>query len=74
MQRISPWQVRGATKAVAKELGISEAAVSQWRKAGVPEKHRATVDRVIAGILAAPPPRSPSAPHEAAGRCAPVVG
>lgn len=64
MQQIAPWQVRGASKAIAAELGISDAAVSQWRKAGIPEKHRAVVQRVIADILA-PPARHPDAPASA---------
>lgn len=48
---IQPWHVRGATKAIAERLGISEAAVSQWRRNGVPMKHRQAVREVIAELL-----------------------
>lgn len=52
---IQPWHVRGATKAIAERAGISESAVSQWRRTGVPAKHRDLVREVIAELL----PRQP---------------
>lgn len=58
MHDLNPWQVRGATKEIAARLGISSAAVSQWRTAasGIPEKHREVVRAVIKEILARPNP------------------
>ncbi len=38
---------RGAVTAVAKECRISTAAVSQWRKAGIPEKRLPAVAKVL---------------------------
>ncbi|MDQ1079715.1 hypothetical protein [Pseudoroseomonas cervicalis] len=38
---------RGAVTAVAKECRISTAAVSQWRKTGIPTKRLPVVIRVL---------------------------
>jgi predicted transcriptional regulator len=42
---------RGAAKAVADALGISQAAVSQWRAIGVPEDRQADAARALAQYL-----------------------
>lgn len=41
---------RGASKAVAEQLGISSAAVSQWRTRGIPPGRLADVQRIVEGI------------------------
>lgn len=46
------YTTRGAGKAVAEALGISDAAVSQWRKRGIPEDRRADVERVLTQFIA----------------------
>jgi DNA-binding transcriptional regulator YdaS (Cro superfamily) len=42
---------RGAAKAVAQALGISQAAVSQWRGSGVPAERRDDVERALRAYL-----------------------
>lgn len=42
---------RGAVAAVARALGISQAAVSQWRQAGIPDSRRADVETALAEHL-----------------------
>lgn len=46
------YQTRGAVTAVADALRISDAAVSQWKRRGIPENRRADVERVLVQLLA----------------------
>jgi DNA-binding transcriptional regulator YdaS (Cro superfamily) len=39
--------VRGAARAVAQRLGISQAAVSQWRQRGIPEARAKEVEAAL---------------------------
>jgi hypothetical protein len=43
--------VRGAATAVAKRLGISQAAVSQWRQRGIPAARASEVERALGDYL-----------------------
>ncbi len=49
---LKPSMIRGATKAIAERLGLSEATVSLWRLRGIPDKHAETVRAVIAELVA----------------------
>ncbi len=46
------YTTRGAGKAVAEALGISDAAVSQWKRRGIPSDRQAEVERVLADYVA----------------------
>ena len=48
------FRTRLAVRAVAKECDISAAAVSQWRKSGIPANRRAAVEKVLAELTAEP--------------------
>jgi DNA-binding transcriptional regulator YdaS (Cro superfamily) len=41
------YSLRGGVTAVARELGISDAAVSQWKRRGIPEARLESVERVL---------------------------
>lgn len=45
------YRTRGAVTAVAKDLGISDAAVSQWKKRGFPEKRVAEIEAALREYL-----------------------
>lgn len=45
------YTTRGAVKAVAKRLAISEAAVSQWRQRGIPKHRQEAVGAALADHL-----------------------
>lgn len=45
------YTTRGASKAVSVALGISDAAVSQWRKRGIPADRVTDVERALAEFL-----------------------
>ena len=46
------YTTRGAVTAVAAALGISRAAVSQWRRIGIPPGRRAAIEAALAEYLA----------------------
>lgn len=48
------YTTRGAVSAVARGLGISIAAVSQWKKRGIPPRRVADVARVLRDYLGQP--------------------
>lgn len=41
------YSTRGAVTAVSAALGISDAAVSQWKKRGIPDARRVDVERAL---------------------------
>lgn len=47
------YSTRGAVTAVAKKLGISDAAVSQWKTRGIPSRRLDDVERALREHLAA---------------------
>jgi DNA-binding transcriptional regulator YdaS (Cro superfamily) len=57
---------RGGVKAAAEACGISPAAVSQWKKAGIPAKRRAAVAQVLGVDLAEAATTLASVPKEVA--------
>lgn len=50
--QLTLYATRGANKAVARALGISDTAVSHWRKRGIPASRIAEVERALAAHLA----------------------
>jgi DNA-binding transcriptional regulator YdaS (Cro superfamily) len=46
------YTTRGAVTAVAARLGISDAAVSQWKTRGIPERRIADVEAALREYLA----------------------
>jgi hypothetical protein len=57
---------RGAVKAVSEEANISAAAVSQWKRNGIPLRRRELVARVL-GVEVPPPVLAAASPIEAEG-------
>lgn len=47
------FNTKGAAKAVAERLGISQAAVSQWRERGIPARRLADVSDALANHVRA---------------------
>lgn len=45
------YTTRGAVTAVARALGISTAAVSQWRARGIPDDRKAAVEAALRAHL-----------------------
>ena len=50
--QLTLYATRGANKAVARALGISDTAVSHWRKRGIPASRIAEVEAALAAHLA----------------------
>jgi hypothetical protein len=50
--RTTLYTTRGAVTAVARALSISDAAVSQWKKRGIPDDRREAVKVALQAYLA----------------------
>jgi len=45
--RSTLYSTRGAVTAVARELGISDAAVSQWKRRGIPVRREPEIETAL---------------------------